>query len=310
VILTSAEDAEAEDPREGLLEAVDERRQYAGRPRVLALQLGSAGKPKGIRSSAARHHLHVRDLHETRAPRSPGDKGLFGLQALPRLRARKQDPLPVPGWLLDGSPSRPACKAKCGTIKRHEPTLFFSVPTLYNAILFTGTPRPRPVSIRLTLPRPPRPYHRPLGAAGKRPSARPSSTAPASTEMLHIFVSAWSQARLFGRPSLYGQDPERGLPWSPACSYLSVKGDSGGDLYWRNHEDEGDDAGQWSLPSDWYRMDKAVSTGTRALGRYDQGQRLSPVEVEHAGDRPAVIEAAASASSKTWPDPCQGLPSS
>ena len=202
-------------------------------------------------------------------------------------------------------PGKPMPDAILGTTQRFNPTLFFSVPTLYNAMLnHEGAGDYDLSSIRLC-----------VSAAEALPAGiwrRWKETFGSvildgigSTEMLHIFVSNTPEEI---KPGSSGKPvpgyeakilDEAGYPVEPGeAGYLSVKGDSAAAFYWRNHEKTKQTMqGEWLFAGDWYRVDEDGFYWYE--GRSDDmikvsGLWVSPVEVESTlGDHPAVIEAAA-----------------
>ena len=202
-------------------------------------------------------------------------------------------------------PGKPTPDAILETAQRFGPTLFFSVPTLYNAILNYGDATNYDLSsIRLC-----------VSAAEALPAGiwrrwkekfgLTILDGIGSTEMLHIFVSNTPDAL---RPGSSGKPVpgyeatilnEDGYPVEQGeAGYLSVKGDSCAAYYWRNHEKtKATMQGEWMFAGDWYRVDEDGFYWYE--GRADDmikvsGLWVSPVEVESTlGDHPAVIEAAA-----------------
>src|SRR5215203_3236258 len=202
-------------------------------------------------------------------------------------------------------PGRPVPQAVLETIERYRPSLFFSVPTLYNAILnYKDADDYDLTSIRMcasaaeALP----------AGMWRRWKEKFDSTildGIGSTEMLHIFISNTPEEL---RPGSSGKPvpgyeakilDEEGYPVEPGeAGYLSVKGDSAAAYYWRNHEKtKATMKGAWLFAGDWYRVDEDGFYWYE--GRSDDmikvsGLWVSPVEVESTlGDHPAVIEAAA-----------------
>jgi benzoate-CoA ligase len=202
-------------------------------------------------------------------------------------------------------PGKPTPEVILGTAQRFKPTLFFSVPTLYNAMLnHAGASGYDLSSIRLC-----------VSAAEALPAGiwrRWKETfglvildGIGSTEMLHIFISNTPEEI---KPGSSGKPvpgyeakilDEEGYPVEPGeAGYLSVKGDSAAAYYWRNHEKTKKTMqGEWLFAGDWYRVDEDGYFWYE--GRSDDmikvsGLWVSPVEVESTlGDHPAVIEAAA-----------------
>ena len=202
-------------------------------------------------------------------------------------------------------PGKPTPDSILGTAQRFKPTLFFSVPTLYNAMLnHEGASDYDLSSIRLC-----------VSAAEALPAGiwrrwkemfgSVILDGIGSTEMLHIFISNTPEEikpGASGKP-VPGYEAkilnEEGYPVEPGeAGYLSVKGDSAAAYYWRNHEKTKKTMqGEWLFAGDWYRVDEDGYYWYE--GRSDDmikvsGLWVSPVEVESAlGDHPAVIEAAA-----------------
>ena len=203
-------------------------------------------------------------------------------------------------------PGKPTPEAVLETIKRYEPTLFFSAPTLYNSILdYPGASDYDLSSIRLG-----------VSAAEALPAhvwRRWKETFEVtildglgSTEMLHIFISNTPdelkpgatgkpvpgyEAQILGEDGYPVEEPNR-------AGYLSVKGDSAAAYYWRNHEKTKQTMkGEWLFAGDWYRVDEDGFYWYE--GRSDDmikvsGLWVSPVEIENTlGDHEAVVEAAA-----------------
>jgi benzoate-CoA ligase family protein len=202
-------------------------------------------------------------------------------------------------------PGKPMPDAILDTAQKFKPTLFFSVPTLYNAMLNReGAGDYDLSSIRLC-----------VSAAEALPAGiwrrwkemfgSVILDGIGSTEMLHIFISNTPQEI---KPGSSGKPvpgyeakilDEAGYPVEPGeAGYLSVKGDSAAAYYWRNHEKTKQTMqGEWLFAGDWYRVDEDGFYWYE--GRADDmikvsGLWVSPVEVESTlGDHPAVIEAAA-----------------
>ena len=202
-------------------------------------------------------------------------------------------------------PGRPTPQAILETIERYKPTLFFSVPTLYNAILnYRDAENYDLSSIRLC-----------ASAAEALPAGMwrrwkeifglTILDGIGSTEMLHIFISNTQDAL---KPGSSGKPvpgyearilDEEGYPVeADEAGYLSVRGDSAAAYYWRNHEKtKATMQGEWLFAGDWYRVDEDGFFWYE--GRSDDmikvsGLWVSPVEVESTlMDHDAVMEAAA-----------------
>jgi benzoate-CoA ligase family protein len=202
-------------------------------------------------------------------------------------------------------PGKPTPQAILDTIQRYQPTMFFSVPTLYNAILnYPHADGYDLSSIRLCASAAEAlPAH--VWRRWKETFGSTILDGIGSTEMLHIFVSNTLDEL---KPGSSGKPvpgyeamilDEEGYPVeSGEAGYLSVKGDSAAAYYWRNHEKTKTTMkGEWLFAGDWYRADDDGFYWYE--GRSDDmikvsGLWVSPVEVENTlGDHQAVVEAAA-----------------
>jgi benzoate-CoA ligase family protein len=190
------------------------------------------------------------------------------------------------------------------TIERRRPTLFFSAPTLYNAILnFEGAKARDLSSIRHC-----------VAAAEALPAevwrrwkeafALTILDGVGSTEMLHIYCSN----RLDDlRPGSSGKpvpgyelkilDEQGSAVPAGAAGDLYVKGDSALALYWAQHEKTKRSVlGEWFFSGDRYRVDEDGFYWYE--GRSDDmikvsGLWVSPIEIESAlMEHPAVAESA------------------
>ena len=202
-------------------------------------------------------------------------------------------------------PGKPTPEVILQTAQRYRPTLFFSVPTLYNAMVnHPGAEDYDLSSIRLCVSAaealPARVWRR-----WKETFGSVILDGIGSTEMLHIFVSNSPDALepgSSGKP-VPGYEAkildEEGHPVEPGgAGYLHVKGDSAAAYYWRNHEKtKATMQGEWMFAGDWYRVDEDGFYWYE--GRADDmikvsGLWVSPVEVEDTlGDHGSVMEAAA-----------------
>lgn len=179
------------------------------------------------------------------------------------------------------------------TIEKHKPTLFFSAPTLYNAILNTEGAKQRNLkSIRHC-----------VAAAEALPAEvwrRWKDTfgltildGVGSTEMLHIYCSNRLDEI---RPGSSGKPvpgyelkilDEHGRPVPEGgAGDLYVKGDSALALYWAQHEkSKRSIVGEWFFTGDRYRVDADGFYWSE--GRSDDmikvsGLWVSPIEIESA----------------------------
>ena len=268
---------------------------------------GSTGNPKGVVhlhhdidytcETYARHVLEIEESDRTFSTTKLFHAYGFG------------NGISFPYWAGASSvllPGKPTPEAVLETIKRFEPTLFFSAPTLYNAILnypHAGDyelPSIRyGVSAAEALP----------AHVWRRWKERFGITildGIGSTEMLHIFISNTPdelkpgssgkpvpgyEIRIFDEEEYPVEEPGE-------AGYLSVKGDSAAAYYWRNHEKTKETIkGEWLFAGDWYRVDEDGFYWYE--GRADDmikvsGLWVSPVEVENTlGDHEAVVEVAA-----------------
>jgi benzoate-CoA ligase family protein len=309
VIVTNGE-AEGRKTLEGLLESgedeLDPAKTHKDDPAFWLYSSGSTGRPKGtvhlqhdILYTCETYARHVLEVSESDVVFSASK--LFHAYGL-------GGGLSFPYWAGASSvlfPGRPTPQAVLETIERYKPTLFFSVPTLYNAILnHSGAADYDLSSIRLcasaaeSLP----------AGMWRRWKEMFGSTildGIGSTEMLHIFISNTPDEI---RPGSSGKPVpgyearilnDEGYPVEPGeAGYLSVKGDSAAAYYWRNHEKTKNTMkGEWLFAGDWYRVDEDGFYWYE--GRSDDmikvsGLWVSPVEVESTlMDHNAVIEAAA-----------------
>ena len=190
------------------------------------------------------------------------------------------------------------------TIEKRKPTLFFSAPTLYNAILnFEGSRTRDLSSIRHC-----------VAAAESLPAEVWQRWKDAfglvildgigSTEMLHIYCS--NRLDDF-RPGSSGKpvpgyevkilDPDGKPVAAGEAGDLYVKGDSALALYWAQHEkSKRSIVGEWFFSGDSYRVDEDGYYWYE--GRSDDmikvsGLWVSPIEIESALiQHPAVAESA------------------
>jgi benzoate-CoA ligase family protein len=190
------------------------------------------------------------------------------------------------------------------TIEKRKPTLFFSAPTLYNAILNAEGARQRDLSsirhcIAAAESLPAEVWRRWKDAFGLT-----ILDGVGSTEMLHIYCSN----RLDDiRPGSSGKpvpgyelkilDDEGGRVKDGEAGDLYVKGDSALALYWAQHEkSKRSVVGEWFFTGDRYRQDAEGYYWYE--GRSDDmikvsGLWVSPVEIESALlEHAAVAESA------------------
>ena len=266
---------------------------------------GSTGKPKGVVhlqhdiaftcETYARYVLGIRDDDVTFSTSK-----LFHAYGL-------GNNLSFPYWVGASTvllPVRPTPAAIRETIERFRPTLFFSVPTLYNALLNDPdaartdlTSIRRCVSAAEALPAE-------IWRRFKQTFGQEILDGIGTTEMLHIFLSNTPDAMRpgsSGRP-VPGYDAkivdDGGLPVAAGdAGHLVVRGDSAAACYWHNHErTKSTILGDWIRTGDWYRMDEDGFFWYE--GRTDDmmkvgGMWISPIEIENALiEHSAVAEAA------------------
>lgn len=201
-------------------------------------------------------------------------------------------------------PGKPTPRAVFETIQRCRPTLFFGVPTLYNAMLNDPeAARWDMSSLRLCLSAA-EPLPRELWLRWKETYGLVILDGIGSTEMLHIFMSNTRTALKpgsTGRP-VPGYDvkilDDEGQPVEPGqAGNLWVRGDSAAEFYWHNHEKtKATIVGEWVYTGDRYRVDEDGFYWFE--GRCDDmlkvgGLWVSPIDIENAlMEHPAVMEAA------------------
>ncbi|TCJ14846.1 benzoate-CoA ligase family protein [Rubrobacter taiwanensis] len=267
---------------------------------------GSTGRPKG--AVHLQHDiLYTCETYARHVLKITGDDRCFSASKLFHAYGLGNN-MTFPYWAGASTvlyPGKPAPQAVLETIERYRPTLFYSVPTLYNAILnHPGAAERDLSSVRLC-----------VSAAEALPAGiwrRWKETfgltildGIGSTEMLHIFCSNAEDALKPGSSGVpvpgYELEirDEHGYPVEPGeAGYLYVKGDSAAAYYWRNHEKTKKTMqGEWLAAGDWYRQDEDGFFWYE--GRSDDmikvgGLWVSPVEIESTlGEHPAVVEAAA-----------------
>ncbi|MBM2847852.1 MAG: benzoate-CoA ligase family protein [Anaerolineales bacterium] len=202
-------------------------------------------------------------------------------------------------------PGRPAPDALFETIVRFRPTLFFSVPTMYAAMLAVPDAEKKYDlrSVRLC-----------VSAAEALPAEIYRKWKEkfnleildgiGSTEMLHIFISNYP-GRV--KPGSSGQrvpgyraklTDESGMEVPPGeIGDLLISGDSAAPFYWNKHEkSKVTMRGEWMFTGDKYHVD--ADGYFWYDGRSDDmlkvgGAWVSPIEVENALiEHPAVLESA------------------
>ncbi|HEV8624647.1 MAG TPA: benzoate-CoA ligase family protein [Acidimicrobiia bacterium] len=201
------------------------------------------------------------------------------------------------------TPGRPSPDAIFATVETHRPSAFFSVPTLYNALVRADGAKGRDfTSVRICLsaaePLPPEVFRRFEETWGL-----PILDGIGSTEMLHIYCSNTAEVRKpgsSGRPVTGYELMIRGEDGQPApageVGELLVKGDSALSGYW-HHRDRTRRTliGEYFATGDRYRCDEDGFYWYE--GRADDmikvgGLWVSPIEIENVlMEHPAVLEA-------------------
>ncbi len=200
------------------------------------------------------------------------------------------------------NPHRPKPEIILDHVGQFRPTLFFSVPTLYAALLHAEAGADFS-SVRFAVSAgealPGEIFHRFKDEFGVS-----ILDGIGSTEMLHIFISnrkddihPGSSGKLVpGYEARIVDDNGDSLPHSEIGN-LWVKGDSAAAFYWRKHDKSKQTMlGEWLVTGDKYMIDE--NGYFHYAGRTDDmmrcsGQWVSPVEVENALIvHPAVLEAA------------------
>ena len=201
-------------------------------------------------------------------------------------------------------PGRPTPAGILKTIEDLRPTLFFSVPTLFNAILADPASQQADLSsiracVSAAEPLPPEIWRRWKDTFGLE-----ILDGIGSTEMLHIYCSNRPGAV---RPGSTGQpvpgyelrrlDYEGNLIADGSAGILEVKGDSSAPSYWRQHaKSQQTMRGEWVVTGDLFRVDEDGYYWYE--GRADDmmkvgGEWVSPIEMENTLiAHPAVREAA------------------
>jgi benzoate-CoA ligase len=191
--------------------------------------------------------------------------------------------------VLMGGPTKPAPILE--TLRRHRPTVFFSVPALYGAILRDPSADDALTSVRL---------------CASAAEALPPSTLTAwrdrfgldivdgigSTEMLHIYCSnapGRIEPGTTGRPvpgyELRIVDEDGVALDGPAVGVLEVRGDSCAAYYWHQHEKT-----KSCMRGDWFatgdRYERRADGAYVYVGRNDDmikvgGLWVSPIDMEN-----------------------------
>lgn len=178
------------------------------------------------------------------------------------------------------------------TIERHRPTLFFGVPTLYNAMLRADPGRTYDLSSLRACVSAGEPLPGEIYTRWKDRYGVEILDGIGSTEVLHIYISNWPGR---SRPGVTGRVvpgyevkivDETGMPVGPdVVGDLYVKGESTAAFYWNQAEKT-----RTSMMGEWFRTgDKFIQDAQGVLtycGRSDDmikvgGIWVSPIEVEN-----------------------------
>jgi 4-hydroxybenzoate-CoA ligase len=267
---------------------------------------GSTGAPKGVK------HVHgsLRATAETYAAQVLGirrDDVMFSAAKL-FFAYGLGNALTFPMSVGAGAvllPDRPTPDAVLAMMRRHRPTLFGGVPTLFAGLLAHRELGPGVGSDRLRLclsAGEPLPEH--IGRRWEERVGAPILDGIGSTEMLHIFLSNRPGAVAYGTTgrAVPGYDlrivdeQDRDVP-EGEIGELLVRGPSAAEGYWNQREKSRRTfQGEWTRTGDKYLRDAAGNY--RYQGRADDmfkvsGIWVSPFEVEAAlATHEAVQEAA------------------
>lgn len=198
---------------------------------------------------------------------------------------------------------RPTPEAVYARLRRHQPTIFCGVPTLYASMLATTLPGPEELSLRVcisageALPRD-------IGRRWTRQFGVDILDGIGSTEMLHIFLSNRPHDVCYGTTGLAVPGYELRLiddEGRPAArgqiGELQIAGPTCAMGYWNDRAKTRQTFhGEWVRSGDKYRIDengRYVHAGRSDDMLKVSGMYVSPVEVESALiTHPSVLEAA------------------
>ena len=242
------------------------RRHARRRHGLLAVQRRLDGLPEGRRAPAPRHRVHVRDVREGDPADHRERRHVLLDQALPRVRAGQQPRRSRTGWGRRRccGPAGPTPKGLLETAAEQRPSLFFSVPTLYGAMVNlpdAGDTRPvERADVRLR--------RRAARARGAAPLAERASTSTSSTASARprCSTSTARTAPATSGPGTSGKPvpgyelkltDENGEPVPDGeVGNLHVRGDSALAYYWHQHEKtKAAINGEWFFTGDRYRVD-------------------------------------------------------
>jgi benzoate-CoA ligase family protein len=186
---------------------------------------------------------------------------------------------------------RPRPESILATLREHRPTVFFSVPALFGALVRDEAADGAMDSVRFCVSAaealPPQTFDRWLERFGVE-----IIDGIGSTEMLHIFCSNRPGAvekGTTGRPvsgyDLRIVDEAGNVLEGPAVGGLEVRGDSCGAFYWHQHEKT-----KSCMRGDWFasgdRFERREDGAYAYVGRMDDmlkvgGLWVSPIDMEH-----------------------------
>ncbi|MFL5848238.1 MAG: benzoate-CoA ligase family protein [Solirubrobacteraceae bacterium] len=202
-------------------------------------------------------------------------------------------------------PGRPRPDLILEAAQRHRPTLFFSVPTLYNAMLNLPDAGSYDLSSVRRCASAAEPLSPTVLRRWRETFGLDILDGIGSTEMLHIYCSnrpdhivpGTSGTAVPGYELRLLDEEGRDVP-EGEIGNLHVRGDSAHAFYWHQHDKtKATVKGDWFFTGDRYRRDEAG--GYVYEGRADDmikvgGLWVSPIEVENTlAEHPLVIEAAA-----------------
>ena len=201
-------------------------------------------------------------------------------------------------------PGRPDPEAVYGVIERHRPTLFFGLPTLYNAlIVHPGSERRDLSSLRLCLSAA-ETLSQEMFAEWERRHGLRIVEGLGSTEVLHIYISNGLERQ---KPGASGArvpgyeiklcDPDGRAVRLGEPGIMWVRGDSNAPFYWKRPDKTRETMREgWIYTGDRFRED--IDGYYWFEGRADDlvkvsGQWVHPMEVERAlAEHPTVRECA------------------
>jgi benzoate-CoA ligase len=188
---------------------------------------------------------------------------------------------------------RPSPAVVAQVLRRHRPTIFYGVPTLYNAMLAgPELPRPEELALRLCVSAG-EPLPQEIGRRWSERIGVDILDGIGSTEMLHIFLSNWPDRVRYGTTGqpIPGYElrivDEEGKPAKGGeIGDLLVNGPTSAAYYWNNRERcRTTFIGEWTRTGDKYFEDEDgyfVYCGRSDDMLKVSGMYVSPAEVEAA----------------------------